>query len=314
MAPTIVVAGATGNTGQHVVETLSILLEKGGALSGHRIAALTRSPKGPIAQKLAQLPGVEVIEQNWINVTANWLRENEVVRAFVAPVAQLSQFIEESGFLVAALQAGVKYVVRISTNTPNVRPDAVPFYARSHWAIETLLGTPEFEGLQWTSLQPNSFAPTYLQTTADFIKQYRNTGKQGILKLVASADAPVAIVDPYDIGVFVAHLLVQQDPTPHNKAKYVVNGPEDISGQQIVKLVEKHIDTKVENVIFKDLTWADAIADYSQDAKQTMLSLKAFPEPLWQGLCSTSTTSKEFLELAAPKWTPAAVLKRMLEE
>ncbi|KAK5627476.1 hypothetical protein RRF57_003191 [Xylaria bambusicola] len=314
MAPTIVVAGATGNTGQNVVETLSILLEKGGTLSGYRIAALTRSSKGPIAQKLARLPGVEVIEQNWIDVTADWLRENEVVRAFVASVAQSSQFTEESAFLVAALRAGVKYVVRISTNPPNVRPDAVPFYARSHWAIETLLGTPEFEGLQWTSLQPNSFAPLYLQTSADFIKQYRNTGKQGILKLVASADAPVAIVDPHDIGVFAAHLLAQQDPTPHNKAKYVVNGPEDISGHQIVKLVEQHIGTKVENVVFKDLTWVDAIANYSQDPRQIVSSLKAFPEPLWQGLCSTSTTSKEVLELAAPKWTPAAVLQKMLEE
>lgn len=314
MAPTILVVGATGNTGQSVVETLSNLIEKGAALTGHRIAALTRSSKGPVAQKLAQLPGVEVIEQNWINVTADWLRENEVVRAFVASVAQISQFTEESTFLVAALQAGVKYVVRISTTYPSVRPDAITFHSRSHWALENLLGTPEFEKLQWTSLQPNPFTPIHLQTTADFIKQYRSTGKQGVLRLVASADAPVAPIDPSDIGVLAAHLLAQADPASHNKAKYVVNGPEDISGNQIVQLVEQHIGAKVENVVFKDLAWVDAYANHSPDPGQIILSLKAFPEILWQGRCSASVTSKEVLKLAPPKWTPAAVLKRILEE
>ncbi|KAI1362080.1 hypothetical protein F5Y08DRAFT_313116 [Xylaria arbuscula] len=314
MAPTILVVGATGNTGQSVVETLSKLLRQGSALADHRIVALTRSSKNPVAQKLAQLPGVEVKEQNWMEISADWLRENEVVRAFVASPSQASQFAEESNFLVAALHAGVKYVVRISTTYPTVRPDAIPFHSRSHWAIEALLGTPEFEGLQWTSLQPNSFGPIYLQTAADFIKQYRSTGQQGTLKLVGSADAPVALIDPSDIGVLAAHLLAQPDPSPHNKAKYVVNGPEDISGNQIVELVEQYIGTKVENVVFKDLSWVDAIANYSPGPKQLTLSFKAFPEYQWQGLCSTATSSKEVLELAPPTWTPAAVLKRMLDE
>ncbi|KAI0914191.1 hypothetical protein F4823DRAFT_573562 [Ustulina deusta] len=314
MAPTILVAGATGNTGQSVVETLSGFLGTDNVLSGHRVVALTRSANGSAAQKLAELPGVEVIEKNWVEVTADWLRENEVVRAFVASVPHVGQFTDESTFLIAALRAGVKYVVRISTNAPIVRPDAVPFYARSHWALEALLSTPEFEPLQWTSLQPNAFSPLFLWTSAEFIKQYRKTGKQSTLRIVGSADAPVGIIDPYEIGIFAAHLLAQQDPTPHNKAKYVVNGPEDVSGRQIVKLVEQHIGTQVENVIFEDVTWADTFADNSPDPRHILLSIRASPEPLWQGLCSASTTSKQVLELAAPKSTPAEVLNRLLGE
>ncbi|KAI0431955.1 hypothetical protein F5Y09DRAFT_303486 [Xylaria sp. FL1042] len=314
MAPTILIAGATGNTGRAVVETLSGLLGKSSVLSGHRIIALTRSSNGLVAQKLAKLPGVEVVEQNWVEITSEWLRKNEVIRAFIASPPTIGQFIYESTFLVAALEADVKYVVRISTFAPNVRPDAVPFYARAHWAIEALLGTPEFERLQWTSLQPNSFSPLYLTAAAEFIKQYRRTGKQDTLRLIGSADAPVGIIDPDEIGVLAALLLAQQDPTPHNKGKYVVNGPEDLSGSQIVKMVEDHIGAKVEDVSFKDLSFVEVYAAHSPEPKHIVMSIRASAKYQWEGFGSASTTSKQVLELAAPKSTPADVLKRLLEE
>ncbi|KAI0546653.1 NAD(P)-binding protein [Xylaria curta] len=312
MAPTILIAGATGNTGRSVVETLSKLRETSSVLSGHRIVALTRSAAGPVAQSFTKLPGVEVIEQNWVGITAEWLRKNEVVRAFIASIPETSQFTDETRFHIAALEADVKYVVRISTTAPNVRPDCKAFYARSHWAIEALLGTPEFERLQWTSLQPNSFAQLYLHNAAALIKQYRSTGKQDTLRLLGSADAPVGIIDQNEIGVLAALLLAQQDPTPHNKAKYVINGPEDISGNQVVKLIEQHIGAKVENVIFGDMSFIDSWAKHSPEP-QNILSIKYALEPVIKGLCSASTTSKEVLELAAPKSTPAQVLESLLE-
>ncbi|KAI0457137.1 hypothetical protein F5B21DRAFT_465820 [Xylaria acuta] len=313
MAPTILVAGATGNTGPSVVEALSNLRKTSSVLSGHRIVALTRSADSPVAQSFTKLPGVEVIEKNWIEITVDWLRKNEVVRAFVAAKAQPSQFTDETTFYVAALEAGVEYVVRISTTAPNVRPDCKAFYARSHWAIETLLATPEFERLQWTSLQPNAFTQFYLENAAALIRQYRSTGKQDTLRLMGSADAPLGIIDTYDIGILSALLLAQKDPTPHNKAKYVLNGPEDISGNQVVKLIEQYIGTKVENVSFQDMSWIDSWAENSPDPKSVILSIKHALDPLIKGLCSASTTSKEVLEFAAPKRTPAEVLKSMLE-
>ncbi|KAH8162187.1 hypothetical protein CIB48_g6053 [Xylaria polymorpha] len=313
MAPTILIAGATGNTGRSVVETLSNLRNTSSVLSGHRIVALTRSADGLVAQSFTKLPGVEVIEKNWVEITADWLRENEVVRAFIASTPEPTQFIDESTFYVAALEAGVKYVVRISTTAPNVRPDSRPFYPRSHWAIETLLATPGFERLQWTSLQPNAFSQLYLGTAAAFVKQYRSTGKQDTLRLMSPADALVGIIDPYEIGVLAAVLLTQEDTTPHNKAKYVINGPEDITGRQIVSLVEQYIGAKVENVIFNDMSFVDAWAESSTVPKNIILSVKNSLEPLLKGLCSASTTSKEVLELAAPKRTPAEVFQSMLE-
>jgi uncharacterized protein YbjT (DUF2867 family) len=314
MAPTILVVGATGNTGRSVVATLSKELKTSKALSGHRILALTRSSNSAAAQQLAKLPGVEVAEQNWVDITPGWLREHEVARAFIAPHNQPNQFAEESTFHVAALRAGVEYVVRISTTAANVRPDCDAYYPRSHWAIEAMLSSPEFKGLQWTSLQPNIFSQFVLAPAAELIKQYRKTGTQDTLRLIVSADTPIGIIDSDDVGVVAARLLCQEDPAVHNKAKYVLNGPEDITGKQIVDMVEQYIGTQVENVSYRDVLFLDQMAAAApQESKNVILSIRHAPETAWEGKCTASTTSREVLELAAPRRTPADVLKSLLE-
>lgn len=314
MAPTILIVGATGNTGKNVVKTLVKLLESSKTLSDHRVLALTRTANSPGARQLAELPHVEVAEKNWPEIDAAWLQEHQVVRAFIASHFQPIQFVEESGFLVAALQAGVKYVVRISTTAANVKPDCAAYYPRTHWAIESMLSQPEFRGLQWTSLQPNIFTTLYLAPAAELIKQYRKTGKQHTLKLIASADVPNAPIDPDEVGTIAAHLLAKDDTSPHNQAKYVLQGPEDITGEQIVQMVEQHIGTKVEHVSFKDLTIIDEWAASSGATAHLVLSVKHAPEVSWEGKTTASTTSKEILELAAPSRTPADVMKSLLEE
>ncbi|KAF4998963.1 hypothetical protein FGRMN_2762 [Fusarium graminum] len=314
MTSTFLVAGATGNTGRAVVETLSNLIKDNKTFSSFKILALTRSSSGAAAQQLARLPRVQVIEKNWVDITADWLRENHVVRAFIASHNEPHHFAEESTFHLAALNAGVEYVVRISTTAANVRPDCPAYYPRTHWAIETLLSSPEFERLKWSSLQPNVFSQFWLTPAANLIKTFRETGKQETLRLMASEDAPIGIIDSNDVGIFAAHLLVAEDVTPHNKAKYVLNGPEDINGRQIVQLVEEYIGTKVKDVAFKDLSLIDFMTAQSQHNKSVVGSIKHAPETAWAGKCGVSTTSKEVLEIAAPKHSPAEILKTLLEK
>ncbi|KAK4240151.1 hypothetical protein C8A03DRAFT_31717 [Achaetomium macrosporum] len=320
MTPTILVAGATGNTGRSVVETLSKLLNNSDntTLPDHQIVALTRSLTNPVAQHLTTLPRVQVLEQNWVDITADWLREHRVVRAFIASPPQPSQFAEESAFHLAALRAGVQYVVRISTTAANVRPDYPAYYPRQHWAIEALLSSPEFASLQWTSLQPNVFTNFYLAPAVELIKHFRKTGKQDTpLRLMASKDAPVGVIHPDDVGEFAAQLLVQKDPAVHNKAKYVLNGPEDVTGEQIVRMVEQHIGAQVENVVYKDLTFIDemaAAAEAAGQSKSIILSIKHAPVTAWEGKCTAATTRREVLELAPPTRTVAGALEAMLGE
>ncbi|KAL4879224.1 NmrA-like family protein [Aspergillus karnatakaensis] len=318
MTPSILIVGATGNTGRAVTQTLPTLLESSNTLRGCRIIALTRSSSSPVAQDLAKLPGVEVIEQNWVEITSDWLREHHVVRAFIASHNEPNQFAEESTFHVNALQAGIKYVVRISTTAANVRPDCPAYYPRQHWAIEALLNSSEFDNFHWTSLQPNVFSPLIMSPAAEFIKEYRKSGKQSTLRLMLSEDAPVGIIDPDEVGIIAAHLLSQEDTSVHNHAKYVLNGPEDINGRQIVDMVEQYIGAPVKDVRYKDVSFIDMLYEHqfaaTKQSKNVIYSIMRAPETAWEGKCSVSTTSKEILDLAAPKRTPADTLKALLEE
>lgn len=121
MAPSILIVGATGNTGRSVVETLPKLLQDT-KLSSYRILALTRSKDSAAAKKLSEISSVEVIEKNWTEINDDWLRQHEVERLFIASHNNISHFAEESQFHYFALQAGVKYAVRISTTAFSVKP------------------------------------------------------------------------------------------------------------------------------------------------------------------------------------------------
>ena len=206
----------------------------------------------------------------------------------------------------------MKYAVRISATAANVRPDCPAFYPRTHWAIETMLSQPEFKDLQWTSLQPNGFLPMFLWPAAEFVRQYRETKKQGTLSMMIDAGTPTGLIDSSDVGIIAAHLVSQDDTTPHNHAKYVLNGPEDVTGNQVVELIEQYIGEKVEKVSFQDLSMIDHMAEQSSESKNLILTIKQAPVTMWQGRCKASTTSKEILELYAPKRTYVDVLKALL--
>ncbi|KAL1653899.1 hypothetical protein SLS61_003684 [Didymella pomorum] len=313
MSPSFLVVGATGNTGRGVVEILSRTLDSSHAFSKYHILAQTRSASSDTAKELAKLPHVEIVETKWPEITAEWLREHQVARAFIASHNQPNQFAEESTFHVAALRAGVEYVVRISTTAANVRPDCDAYYPRTHWAIETLLESPPFKKLHWTSLQPNVFSPLVLSTAAEMIKRIRAGEKQGTLRLFASADAPVGIIHPYDVSRVAAKLLLQEDTSAHNKAKYSLNGPVDVTGEQIVAMVEERIGAKVEDVRFEDMTFLDEMVAATTESKNVIASIKHAPETAWAGMCTAESTSKAILQLAVAEKTPADVLEMLLQ-
>ncbi|KAF7950006.1 hypothetical protein EAE96_007310 [Botrytis aclada] len=209
----------------------------------------------------------------------------------------------------------------MSTTSANVHANTLPYYARNHWAFENLLSSSEFaEGgeLKWTSLQTNSFTNLYLYNAAAFIREYRAMGSvPETLNLIADEDAKVGIINPIDVGVLAAKLLLASDSEveKHNGKKYVLNGPEDITGWGIVDLVEKYLDgKKVKEVKYRDIAMLDGMIAQSPYSKNLVASLKHAPEANWNGKTSVATTSKEVLEFAAPKGTPEEALKAMLEQ
>lgn len=312
MAPTILIVGATGNTGRSVVERLPTLLGDT-SLSSHRILALTRSSNSPSAQSLAKIDGVEVVEQNWVEITEDWLRERDVVRIFIASHNEPTQFADEGQFHVNAMKAGVQYVVRISTTAANVRPNCSAYYPRSHWAIETMLDQPEFAGMHFSSLQANIFTTMMLGTVAAFVKEFRKTGKQPALSLMLNQDAPVGLIDPYDVGVFAAHLLAQEDTAAHNGKRYVLNGPADVTGAEVVKIAEEYIGEPVRDVKYANVSMVDEMVKNYGGSKNLISSIKQAPVTTWEGKTGTDTTSKEVPSIYAPKRTVRETFEAMVE-
>jgi len=314
MAPrTILIVGATGNTGRKTTETLSQNTKTMSHLKEYRLLALTRSTGSAVAQTFSRLSNVTLEEKNWPEIDAAWLRERNVVKVFIASHNEPAHFAEESAFHVAALKAGVRYVVRISTTAANVTPDCLAYYPRQHWAIEQLLGSPQFTKMQWSSLQPNVFFAFTLPPAVEFVKNYRKGGKQGTLGLMLDEKAPVGVVDADDVGRFAAALLSAEDHSIHNKKKYVLNGPEDLTGRAIVDLVEKEIGTKVQNVKFRDVDFVDQMAASSPQA-HLVQSIREAPVTAWDGKCSIATTSKEVYDLASPQTTAGEWFQNALKD
>ena len=164
------------------------------------------------------------------------------------------------------------------------------YYGRAHWAIENLLSQPEFAALQWTSLQPNFFTASYLASAAEWIQKFRKEGTQAPLCVVPAADAHVAMLDPEDVGAVGAFILALDDPSPHASQRYVLSGPEDVSGNDIVKLVEKIVGTKVIETRFRDTQWLNDLVTSGAYPEKVYPSIMAGFDCLWDGSCTKAKT------------------------
>jgi uncharacterized protein YbjT (DUF2867 family) len=307
--PTILVVGATGNTGVGVTTTLSELRTSSPSkFSSYKILGTTRSTDSPSSKKLAALDGIEMIEKDWTTINHQWLKEHSVTRVFIASHNGPTHFTDESLFYWHALQAKVEYVVRISTTKSNIAPDTKVWYARNHWAIEALLAQPEYNDLKWTSLQPNVFTPFISGPAEEWLKQYRQNktvGKEEIPRFdfMLDGDAGVAVVDPYEVGICAAKLLLEENTSAHNSQKYVVVGPSDLSGKGVQALLEKHSGVKITDTRHRDQSGLEQMMRSSGMSDNLVDSILFAPETSNLGLCSVEQdpTSPALAKLYQPK-------------
>jgi uncharacterized protein YbjT (DUF2867 family) len=300
MSPSFLVVGATGNTGGGVLQHLTDALPKSERFSQYRIIGLTRDTNGAKAQELSKLPRVDMIAQDWTMIDSAWLKEHEVERVFIASHNGVSHFTDESLFFNYALEAGVKYVVRISTTTTNIGPATPVFYARNHWAVETMLEQPEFKDLQWTSLQPNVFISMFTDAAKDWVSSYKKDGTKKPYKLMLDGDSQAAPIDSTEVGLIAGKLLALDDVSAHASKKYCLNGPQNATGKEIVKVIEKYAGTTVDDVTFRDTSFTD----YARSAgtpENVLASLAKAPMRAYGGQTSVEAmpTSPAVLKLHA---------------
>jgi uncharacterized protein YbjT (DUF2867 family) len=241
-------------------------------------------------------------------------------QVYIAPHNGPTQYTDETEFHLALKNAGVKHVVRVSTLTHYVHAHSPVYYGRSHWAVEQFLDalSKTDSQLEWTSLQPNFFTSMYGASAAEWIKEYRKTGKKTTLKLIPDEHTSVAIMDPSDVGAVGAAILALDDDArkAHYGQRYVLAGPVNVSGREIVNAVEKITGTTVDDVLFADTSVLEFLGQVGVFEKRLIPSVATGCGPLWDGTSSRegAGNSPAVVQLAEPKRTIEDAHRAMTQE
>lgn len=197
----IAVVGATGNTGQALVNELKQL--------GQNPVCVVRNPEkarevlGPNAKTaVAELTDRAALEKALQGVQS----------VFVVTGHNPGMVEQQNNVLDAAMKAGAKYLVRVSGARAVVVSDSESVIGRSHYAIEQRLRD---SGIGWVILRPGLFMQNVFTQAATI----KNDNK---MVLPFAKDLPVALTDVRDTGAVGARILI--DPAPHAGKTYEFTG------------------------------------------------------------------------------------------
>ncbi|MFI5841754.1 NAD(P)H-binding protein [Catenuloplanes sp. NPDC051500] len=241
----ILVTGATGTIGRHVVE---LLLAR-----GVPVRAMTRAP-----ERVAAADGLEVVAADFDDPAS--LRRAadgaDAVLLITAPATPTER--HDLAMIDAAREGGAGRVVKLSAIGTGER------YAGGVIGEWHLRGEEALRdsGLPWTILRPSVFASNMLWW-ADAI--------QSGTPIADPVDgARQGVVDPRDVSAVAAEALTGDG---HDKALYTLTGPAPISlGEQALILGEVlGRDIAVETAPPPDAAWAAGIA-WSRDGHNAVVT------------------------------------------
>ncbi|MEU6668510.1 NAD(P)H-binding protein [Streptomyces sp. NPDC046727] len=242
----IVVTGATGNVGRHVVTEVTA--------AGHPVRAVTRSATGA-----PPAPGAQVVEAN----PADPETMEEALDGASALFLNYSAVRDATPQLLAlAKKRGVRRVVLLSSAAIEREPGAPANpIAQLHRTLEEAV---EESGLDWTFLRPDMFAVNTIRFWGAQIRDH------GVVR-AAYGDAALAPIDERDVAAVAATALT--DPSRrHVGQRYLLTGPEALTQRRMVELIGAALGRPLR---FEELTRDQAVAE--------MAGL-GVPEPVAQGL------------------------------
>jgi len=231
----ILVTGATGNIGSHLVAML--------LATGQRVRVLTRDPA-----RIAT-PGVEIAVGDLAHPATLAPALAGVDRAFF--VTQVGQGIEPiaGGFAEAARAAGVRHVVAVSSGAIEMVPQ--PLRGRWHADLEVAL-----TGFATTFLRPDNFMSN-TRRWAPVIRE-RSTAP------VPYPDGKSVPIDPYDIAAVACTALVEE-----RDGVLTLSGPQVMSPREQVAAIAAELGRRIEVV---DLTPDQARAGYMRAGMSEQLA------------------------------------------
>jgi uncharacterized protein YbjT (DUF2867 family) len=231
---TILVTGATGNVGGHVVRAL--------AGRGVPVRAFVRD-SGKAARMLG--PGVELAVGDFADRRSLDRALHRVDRMFLACGNVPGQIDFECGAIDAAADAGITRVVKLSG--PDAAVDSPLIFERWHGAIEAHLAE---SGLPRVLLRPR----TYLTNLMAYAGSVAQTG----MLFAPAGAARISFVDPRDVAGVAAETLTGAG---HEGRVYTLTGPEAITFERIAAELGRALGRPIPYVNVGD-----------DDARQAMVS------------------------------------------
>lgn len=209
----VLVSGATGKLGPHVVRALR---ERGAAVS-----ALVRDP-GKAATLLG--PDVELVLGRFDD-TSVVRAALEAVDAFLLLTPHGPDMAATQNALVDLAVAAGTRVVKVSGTSSGIGP-AGPDACRQHYDTEQHLAS---SGVPWAVLRPNGFMQTLVAGMAATVRE------RGVV-VNPLGTAGIALVDCADVGAAAAAVL--SDPA-HDGRHHVLTGPSAPTYAQMAEDIER---------------------------------------------------------------------------
>jgi uncharacterized protein YbjT (DUF2867 family) len=205
----ILVTGATGTVGSATVAALKA-----------RDADLKVGSRSP---EKAKALGAPVVELDWERPETLAGAVAGVERAFVlTPVTNELESVTRA-FVDAAKQAGVRHVVKLSAI--GAGPEGIAL-GRQHGAAEEAI---QASGLDWTMLQPTSFAQ-------NFLNHFGVDPTKDSTVYLPLGEGKASWVDARDVGEVAATILTEDG---HQGKTYVLTGPEALGVAEALAMLSE---------------------------------------------------------------------------
>jgi uncharacterized protein YbjT (DUF2867 family) len=220
---TVLVAGASGRLGPHVVRDL---LDRGCA-----VQALTRRSEEELAGVLpegATLVHGDLADQDRLKDLLSAVEDLVLLTPHGPSMGDL-----QVGVIDAARATGTR-VIKVSGTSSGIRPDG-PDACRQHWQVEQYLAD---SGLPFVVVRPNGFMQTLLAGIAATV---RSSGR--VVNPLGSAG--ISIVDCADVGGAIGAATVNRDTDGRT---FVLTGPAAPTYRQIAEAIHEVTGQAVETV------------------------------------------------------------------
>jgi len=228
---TILVTGATGNTGQAIVDAL---LERGAP-----VRAMVRTE----ADRSKMPAGVDVVAADFDDTATVAAALDGAEKAYLVTPSSERAEEQQKSFVDLAAKAGISHLVVLSQLASDERSPVR--FLRYHAAVEQHVRDL---GIAYTFLRPN----LYFQGLLPFAGLISAEGKF----FAPIGDARVSAVDVRDIAAVAAVALTQAG---HEGATYTLTGPEAITHAHIAAALTAALGRTVEFVDVPPEAFADTI-------------------------------------------------------